>query len=342
MPKGKGRQSSKKGRAAAAGPAADQANPPLPLIVAPQQLPSGWEDRGNIMPPRGSQARGANSVENPIGPAPAEPPRRTTPEVRPVRAATADGSGNGIGDYGSGSADGSGYGIGNYGSDPYGGEQIGIGEIVDSVGNVVGGVDQSGNITGPPRHTFVELGSSLGGGEGPAETYSVSPFIPGSAEHRISRIATDYPALLSLARVYERMARDGIDKLDSERPNDPERAEANSRQRDLLTILADGFARIAAALEAVTREPRQPLLLGKASEVVREFGEQLTAWWKKNATEAVDWAIRIPAFAGSLPLLAWAGADMTIATAAMGAMVGGEKVVAVLTRGRRGKPKKKK
>ena|SRR5438034_2220995 len=78
MAKGKGR-GSKKGRAAAAGPAADQANPPLPLIVAPQQpISSGWEDGGNIVPPRGPRARGVDSVENPIGPPPAEAPQRTT------------------------------------------------------------------------------------------------------------------------------------------------------------------------------------------------------------------------------------------------------------------------
>ena len=186
------------------------------------------------------------------------------------------------------------------------------------------------------------LGVGFGGtfvGEQPVEVYTIGPFGPGSAEHRISRIATDYPALLPLARSLEQMAREEIEILEAARPNDPERAEANRRQRDLLTILADGFARIAAALEAVAHNPHQPLLLGKASKIVLEVGEQMTAWWSKNAAEAVDWAIRIPVVVASVPMLAWGGADMTIGTTIIGALVGGPKVAAAVAR-RKSKLKK--
>jgi hypothetical protein len=74
------------------------------------------------------------------------------------------------------------------------------------------------------------------------------------------------------------------------------------------------------------------VLLGMSAEIIREVSDQLTAWWKANAKEAIDWLVRIPVFAASLPLLGWAGADMTVATTAVGAMVGSEKVVAALTR----------
>jgi hypothetical protein len=58
-----------------------------------------------------------------------------------------------------------------------------------------------------------------------------------------SRIETDYADLLSLAISLEKMARDEIARLSSERPNDPFTIESNSKQSDVLAILADGFAK---------------------------------------------------------------------------------------------------
>jgi hypothetical protein len=143
--------------------------------------------------------------------------------------------------------------------------------------------------------------------------------------------------LCSFARSLERMARSEIERIDGERPNDPEQADSNRRQRELLTILADGFARIAAALEAVAEDPHEPALLGKAREIVTDVGEQITRWWKNNAAEAIDWAVRIPVVVASIPMLGWAGADMTVGTTIIGAIVGGEKVATALARRR--KPK---
>jgi hypothetical protein len=148
--------------------------------------------------------------------------------------------------------------------------------------------------------------------------------------------------LLQLTRLYERLARDAIEELDGARPNEPESIERNARQRELLTMLADGFARIAAALEALASDPNQPVLLGKAAEIVQEVSEQLAKWWNDNAQEAIGWAIKIPVFVASLPLLGWAGADMTYATIAMGAMVGGRDVATALANRRSGKSKRKK
>jgi hypothetical protein len=133
------------------------------------------------------------------------------------------------------------------------------------------------------------------------------------------------------------MARDEIERLEGELPNDRERAESNRRQLDLLTVLFDGFARIAAALEAVAEDPHQPVLLGTAGEIFREVGEQITAWWKNNAAEAIDWAVRIPVIVASIPMLAWGGANMTVGTTVIGALVGGQKVVRALTRRRKSK-----
>jgi hypothetical protein len=77
----------------------------------------------------------------------------------------------------------------------------------------------------------------------------------------LSRIETDYANLLSLARTLEKMARDEITRLSSQRPNNPDTIERNNKQCDLLSILADGFAKLAAALMEYAGD-RQPLLAG--------------------------------------------------------------------------------
>ena len=134
----------------------------------------------------------------------------------------------------------------------------------------------------------------------------------------LSRIETDYTNLLSLAISLEKMARDEITRLSSERPNDPHTIENNNKQRDLLSILADGFAKLAAALIEYAERP-QPLLAGKAKKIADDLGAQFEAWWKKNAGEAIDWAVRIPTLIASIAALGWAGANMTYATAAASA-----------------------
>jgi hypothetical protein len=154
-------------------------------------------------------------------------------------------------------------------------------------------------------------------------------------------IQRDHASIMVMARAYERMARDGIKRLDNERPNQAEAIERNAREREMLSILAEGFAQIAAALEAFAKDPSQPVFLGRAQAAVNWVSEQLTLWLKANGQEAIGWAIKIPVFAASLPLLGWGGADMTYATIAMGAMLGGADVAVALA-GRRKKSKPKK
>src|SRR5262249_28907894 len=54
---------------------------------------------------------------------------------------------------------------------------------------------------------------------------------------QLSVIQRDHANILLMVRFYERMAREEIDRLDSERPNDRQRAEIHRRQRDLLKTL---------------------------------------------------------------------------------------------------------
>ena len=71
-----------------------------------------------------------------------------------------------------------------------------------------------------------------------------------------------------------------------------------------------------------------------AAAVVNEVGKNVSAWWDENGAEAVGWGIRLPVFAAGVALLGWAGANMTVATTAVGALVGGKPVIDAMRKGR--------
>jgi hypothetical protein len=146
----------------------------------------------------------------------------------------------------------------------------------------------------------------------------------------LSRIASDHVQLRMLAVSLARLARSEIEKIDSERPNHPATIESNKRQRELLLLFADGFDRIAGALAGLERTPNEPLLLGKAKAVVDNVGARVSEWWEKNATEVIDWSVRLPVFAAGVTMLGWAGANMTVATSAVATIVGVKKVVGAI------------
>jgi hypothetical protein len=144
-----------------------------------------------------------------------------------------------------------------------------------------------------------------------------------------SRLLTisDCDELLLLACSLARLANDEISRLDDERPNDPVTAAKNKKQRELLVIFANGFDRIAMALTASARHANERQFLAKVREVVDSVSSEINSWWKKNGADAADWGVRLPVFAAGVGMLGWAGANMTIATTAVAAMVGGPKVV---------------
>jgi hypothetical protein len=141
------------------------------------------------------------------------------------------------------------------------------------------------------------------------------------------RIKEDHAELLSLARSLNQLARDEIEKLETERPNDPDIIIKYEKQRELLQVFATGFERIARAIAAFESKPNEPVLLGNASDVVNKVGSEVTQWLKKNGTEVVDWGFRLPTFVAGVAALGWAGANMTVGTTFVAALVGGDKVL---------------
>ena len=182
----------------------------------------------------------------------------------------------------------------------------------------------------PPKPTGL---FATGGAQATIEAVTLSATATATTgpaiQRALSGIETDYTSLIFLAISLERMARNEIDRLSGELPNDPHTIEDNKKRCDLLSILADGFSRIAAALAEYSERP-QPLLRGKAKQIVDEVGAQLKAWWKANAAEATDWCIRLPMLTASIGALGLVGADMSFATPVVGVLVGGQKAATVI------------
>lgn len=141
------------------------------------------------------------------------------------------------------------------------------------------------------------------------------------------RLAQQAPELGLLASSLSQIARDEIARLDDERPNEPELIDRNKAQRELLSILANGLERISNALLEIVENPHNASALNAAVDTVRGVGKRVETWWKKNADDAVDWGFRLPAIAAGIGLLNVAGAEMTLATTAVIAMVSGPKVL---------------
>lgn len=146
------------------------------------------------------------------------------------------------------------------------------------------------------------------------------------------RIAQNYDSLWLLSVSLGRTARNEIERLDAERLNSPEAIEQGQKQRDLLLTFAEGFERIADALALVADHPNERSPLNKASDVVKSVGNKIEEWWKDNGAEAIDWGFRLPVLAGGVGLLNLAGAQMGVATVAVAALVGGQKVASVLVK----------
>lgn len=140
-----------------------------------------------------------------------------------------------------------------------------------------------------------------------------------------SRIVRDHANICSLAASLARLAREEIEKLKASPANHPETIERQKKELELLNIFANGFEEIVRALSSF--EVGDTKALAKVEKAVLSVGRQVERWCSENASQMVDWAVRIPVIAGGVALLGWAGADTTISTAVVSAIVGGPTVV---------------
>lgn len=188
-------------------------------------------------------------------------------------------------------------------------------------------------VGGPPSSFgFGEAGDRTGFNQAPFGDFQAQDSEQRTARVRVTAatIERNGAHIFALAISLERMARNEIERLENEYPNDPQIIERHKSQRELLTIFAEGFRNIAEALEAVGQNQYQPVFLGIAAKIIGGVAAELSKWWDKHAAEAVDWAIRLPILTASIATFNLAGADMTYGTGLAAAAVGGEKVIQAL------------
>ena len=133
-----------------------------------------------------------------------------------------------------------------------------------------------------------------------------------------------------LSKSLGQMAREEIDRLDATRANDPARRTIIAKQRELLVVFAEGFEKIAAALLPTDAETKNSRNFDKAKKAISNLARGLDSWWNKNQDDAVDWIVRIPDLTAGVGALNLVGANMTVATSAVAALVGGSKVIDVI------------
>jgi len=180
----------------------------------------------------------------------------------------------------------------------------------------------------------VPLSGRATAGSGGRANLRAGANVGATQDHQLSAIKDNHHNLFLLALAFEYQAREGIRKLhlDNKGRNDPTTIERNNEQIELLTILADGFAQIAAALKDVAENPDQSVLLGKPREIARAISERLQAWWQNKGVEAIDTSGRISLFIAGVAVLGGLGADTTAGMASLAAIVGGPKVAEALRR----------
>lgn len=157
-----------------------------------------------------------------------------------------------------------------------------------------------------------------------------SRLVDGSGFSSTSNIVRDRAEILQLAVSLAQMAKDEIERIRLAPANHRETIERQKRELELLSIFADGFDQIAQALLQFDAIAQDENSLDRVQKVVAAVGKQFDLWWKDNAAQAVDLAIKIPVFVGSVAALGWAGADMTVGTSAVAVLVGGDKVADVI------------
>ncbi|WP_156332569.1 hypothetical protein [Rhodopseudomonas sp. AAP120] len=135
------------------------------------------------------------------------------------------------------------------------------------------------------------------------------------------------------------LARTEIAEISSTPANHPETRAHQIKQIELLQIFAEGFEQIAKSLSRQSPNADGSISIKDSQNTVSKVGIELDKWWKENGHDAIDWAIRLPVFVGGVAALGWAGANMTIATTAIGALIGGAKVVDAINRKGTGKRK---
>lgn len=153
------------------------------------------------------------------------------------------------------------------------------------------------------------------------------------------RIARDRESLLLIARNLGEQARSEIKEIEAERPNSVDGIASKERRLGLLAIFRDGSDEIADGLKEIAiDETPSSEGIEKSTKAIERLKDEVDKWLELNSGEFVDWGFRVGAFGLGVAFLSLAGANMSVATPVIAALVGGKKAMDAL-KGKKTTPK---
>jgi hypothetical protein len=129
----------------------------------------------------------------------------------------------------------------------------------------------------------------------------------------VGRLSERPAEIRDAARNLVHAVEDQIHHMLASKPNDAESLVKQNEFIVFLEMVAAGLAKLADALDeaihAGTNGSPEPVLLGKAGDIARQLGTDVTAWLEQNRTNLVDCTMRIGVFAASYVFLNACGVD---------------------------------
>lgn len=144
---------------------------------------------------------------------------------------------------------------------------------------------------------------------------------------KLDHIRLQLPKILVTVHGLESQLSNAIDELNSEKPNDSSNLEKWEEKHELLKNLHDGIQEIKTSILKIQTPEDVEIESKEVQNLLEELLEEFELWIREHKPELVDWVSRLSLSSAFIGLMGLCGAYMPLATAAVLAVVGGEKVV---------------
>jgi hypothetical protein len=121
------------------------------------------------------------------------------------------------------------------------------------------------------------------------------------------------------------LMKDEIQRLEADRPNDPDRLDMQERYIDFLRHVAVGLAEIAATIDAAQSErdvAKKTVQYEKASEVASQLGASMLNWISENKDTLVHFSANVAVLGAGTAFLSWCGVPNMASFAASALLLG--------------------
>lgn len=148
------------------------------------------------------------------------------------------------------------------------------------------------------------------------------------------KIVSDPISLILICSSLIELLKNEKNKLEEYLPNSSDEIARKAAQIDLLSrlldgieVLLDGISKLSAGIEFVSDTDMENTV-----DNVENIADDYSNWYKEHKSEAIDLSLRLPVVIASIGLLNQLGAEMTVATTAIFALVGGDKIREIVSK----------